>query len=225
MILEALPSFLPKDSLPGAIVPPFLLAVQRIPVRIRDFTIVCDASGERINTSSFVSVVVEFQCNSRSSNPTLTECDGSTVDTRQYQFQCIEENGQPIWEAIVHNSIFFVQTLNPTATLSTSLVNQYRRCVDDAQSGRFRPCLDPVTHCDREFANSVVMPWWAISGCHIRPITACPSRCHLGQRHCYIGPRGNECCNFYLQGNCVTDCPSALVADSNFNCGELLMFY
>ena len=62
--------------------------------------------GERINTSSFVSAVVELQCKSQSSNPTLTECDGSTVDTRQYQFQCIEENGQPIWEAIVHNSIF-----------------------------------------------------------------------------------------------------------------------
>ena len=28
------------------------------------------------------------------------------------------------------------------------------------------------------------------------------------------------CCNFYLQGGCVAECPSALVADSNFDCGE-----
>ena len=28
------------------------------------------------------------------------------------------------------------------------------------------------------------------------------------------------CCNFYLQGGCVAECPSASVADSNFDCGE-----
>ena len=121
-------------------------------MRTRDFTIVCDASGERINTSSFVSVVVELQCKSRSSNPTLTECDGSTVDTRQYQFQCIEESGQSIWGNIVDDSNLFVQTLNPTATLSTPLANQCRRCIDDQQS--MRVGLDPITHCDREFINS-----------------------------------------------------------------------
>ena len=38
--------FSTKGFIARAIVPPFLLAVQRIPVRIRDLTIVCDASGE-----------------------------------------------------------------------------------------------------------------------------------------------------------------------------------
>ena len=62
-----------------------------VPVRIRNFAIVCDAAGDRINTSSFVSVVVEFQCNSQSTISSLTVCnDGNTIVTRQYQFQCIE---------------------------------------------------------------------------------------------------------------------------------------
>ena len=128
-----------------AIVPP-TEGAQRIPVRIRNFTIVCDASGDRINTSSFVSVVVELQCDSQISDPSLTECDGSTVDTRQYQFQCIEQNGEPVWDTIVSGSNQFVQTLNPTATLSTPLANQCRRCIDDQQSSR----ADPITHCDCE---------------------------------------------------------------------------
>ena len=135
-----------------AIVPPGE-AIGSIPVRIRDFTIVCDASGTRINTSSFVSVVVELQCDSQSTNPTLAECDGSTVDTRQYQFQCIaEENGQSVWGNTVDGTSLFIQTLNPTATLSTPLANQCRRCIDDRQS--MRAGLDPIPHCDREFINS-----------------------------------------------------------------------
>ena len=123
-------------------------ALSSPPVRIRNFTIVCDASGDRINTSSYVSVVVELQCNSQSSNPTLIDCDGSTPIIRQYQFQCIEQNGQPVWDTLVSGSNLFVQTLNPTATLSTPLANQCRRCIDDQQSLR----ADPTTHCDRELA-------------------------------------------------------------------------
>ena len=104
-----------------------------ISVRIRDFNIVCEASGDLINTSSYVSVVVVLQCNvtSSSMNPSSTDCDGSTIVTRQYQFQCIEQNGQPVWDTIVSGSNQFVQTLNPTATLSTPLANQCRRCIDD----------------------------------------------------------------------------------------------
>ena len=117
-----------------------------VPVRIRDFTVVCDAAGDRRNTSSFVSVVVELQCDITSAIPSLAVCDGSTTVTRQYQFQCIEQNGQPVWGTIVSGSNLFVQTLNPTATLSTPLADQCRRCIDDQQSSR----ADPTTHCDRE---------------------------------------------------------------------------
>ena len=132
-----------------AIVPPEEAGNSRVPVRIMDFSIVCDTSGDRINTSSYVSVVVQLRCISQSSNPSLVECDGSTVDTRQYQFQCIEQNGQPTWANFVDGNNLFVQTLDPTATLSTPLADQCRRCVDDRQS--MRAGLDPVTHCDREF--------------------------------------------------------------------------
>ena len=118
-----------------------------VPVRIRNFTKVCDAAGDRINTSSFVSVVVEFQCDFQSSNPSLAVCSNpNNIVTRQYQCQCTEQNGQPVWGATVSGSNLFVQTLNPTATLSTPLADQCRRCIDDQQSSR----ADPITHCDRE---------------------------------------------------------------------------
>ena len=121
--------------------------VSIVPVRIRNFAIVCDAAGDRINTSSFVSVVVEFQCEFQSATSSLTVCnDPNTIVTRQYQFQCIEQNGQPVWGTTVAGSNLFVQTLNPIATLSTPLVDTCRRCIDDQQSNR----ADPTTHCDRE---------------------------------------------------------------------------
>ena len=129
-----------------AIVPPGEAGAM-VPVRIRNFTKVCDAAGDRINTSSFVSVVVEFQCDFQSASSSLAVCsDFSNTATRQYQFQCTEQNGQPAWGAIVSGSNFFIQTLNPTATLSTPLADQCRRCIDDQQSSR----ADPTTHCDRE---------------------------------------------------------------------------
>ena len=131
-----------------AIVPPGeTIAV--ISVRIRNFAIVCDASGDRINTSSSVSVVIEFQCKFQSAInfSSLDVCSNSnTIVTRQYQFQCTEQNGQPVWGTIVSGSNLFVQTLNPTATLSTPLADQSRRCIDDQQSSR----ANPTTHCDRE---------------------------------------------------------------------------
>ena len=118
-----------------------------IPVRVRNFTIVCDAAGDRMNTSSFISVVVEFHCDFQSSTTSLTVCSNpSTIVTRQYQFECIEQNGPPVWSTIVSGSNLFVQTVNPTATLATPLANQCRRCIDDQQSSR----ADPTTHCDCE---------------------------------------------------------------------------
>ena len=120
-----------------------------IPVRIMNYTIVCDASGDRRDTSSYVSVVVLFQCDFTSTNPTLTVCDGSTVVTRQYQFQCIDRNG--LWFPIE----FGVQTLDPTATLDTPLANQCRRCVDDQQFPS-NTNINDTTHCDREFKSVII---------------------------------------------------------------------
>ena len=118
-----------------------------VPVRIRNFAIVCDAAGDRINTSSYVSVVVEFQCDFQSATSSLTVCsNSSTIVTRQYQFQCVKQDGQPVWATIVAGSNHF---LNPTATLSTPLVDTCRRCIDDQQSMNR---ADPTTHCDRELS-------------------------------------------------------------------------
>ena len=125
-----------------------------IPVRIMNYTIVCDTSGNRRNTSSYVSVVVQFQCDFQSTDSTLTVCNGNTIVTRQYQFQCIDRNGQSIWDASVSGNTFFVQTLDPNATLSTPLANQCRRCIDEQQSSS--PNINDTTHCDREFKSVII---------------------------------------------------------------------
>ena len=123
--------------------------VPKVPVKIRNFATVCDASGNRTDTSSFISVVVEFQCDFEGVTSQLTVCsDPNNVVIRQYQFHCIEVDGQPVLGTSVSGSNLFIQTLDPTATLSTPLANQCRRCIDDEQTNR--PSIDPTTHCDRE---------------------------------------------------------------------------
>jgi hypothetical protein len=148
--LGSITEFSDQGLVARAIVPPGE-SIPSVPVRVRNFTKVCDAAGERINTSSFVSVVVEFHCDFLSGNQELSVCsDPSTVVTRQYQFQCIEQNRQPVWDTVVSNNVLFVQTLNPTATLSTPLVDTCRRCIDNEQSPS-RASINPDTHCDGEF--------------------------------------------------------------------------
>ena len=189
--------------------------ISTVSVRIRNSAIVCDAAGDRVNTSSYVSVIIEFQCNLESAIPSLNVCnDPNTIVTRQYQFQCIERNGQPVWDTIVSGSDMFVQTLNPTATLSTLLVDTCRRCIDDQQSSR----ADPTTHCDRESSIDHVATLLADNDYHVP--TACPAQCDQGQRRCFLGRTEDVCCNFYLQNNCIDECPSGLVNDSNSVCGE-----
>ena len=96
-----------------------------IPVRIVDYHIVCEASGMSRNTSSFVSVLVQFQCNFPGGTDTLAVCDGTTMVTRQYQFSCVSvQNGRSVWSNILSGDDLFVQTLNPTATFTTPLDNQ-----------------------------------------------------------------------------------------------------
>ena len=85
---------------------------------------------------------------------TLAVCDGTTMVIRQYQFSCINLDGQIVWDTVVSGSNSFVQTLNPTATFMTPLNNQCRRCIDDQQSTN--PNIDPTTHCDREFKSVTI---------------------------------------------------------------------
>ena len=139
-------NFSSDGLVPAAVTPPGEF-VDPIPVRIITYHIVCDASGTSRSTSTFVSVLVQFQCNVSINmrTGTLAVCDGTTMVIRQYQFSCI---GQ-MWNTVVFGSDLFVQTLNPTATLMTPLDNQCRRCIDDQQSTS--PYIDDITHCDREF--------------------------------------------------------------------------
>ena len=51
--------------------------------------------------------------------------------------------------------------------------------------------------------------------------TACPTQCNQGQGRCFLRQgAGDACCNFYLQNNCIEECPSGLVSDSNSVCGK-----
>ena len=55
---------------------------------------------------------------------------------------------------------------------------------------------------------------------HVHPITVCITKCTQGQGRCFIGQSGDQCCNFYLEDECVAECPSPLVNDSSYDCGE-----
>ena len=55
--------------------------------------------------------------------------------------------------------------------------------------------------------------------------TACLASCNSrGQGRCFLGQEEDMCCSFYLQNSCTNlmGCPSGLMADSNFVCGEFL---
>ena len=109
-----------------------------VEAQIFNYRILCDASGSMRGTSSYVSVLVQFMCNVASINV----CDGTTVVTRQFQFSC--GTGE-MWIASIFGSSNNIQTLNPTATFTTTPSNQCRACVGDEQVTNSN--LDATTHC------------------------------------------------------------------------------
>ena len=110
-----------------------------VSVQISRSRILCDASGFTKNTSSYVSILVEFQC----SSPTVSGCDG-TMLTWQFQFQCSSANE---YSTTVFGTDTFAVTENPTASFSTSPDNRCRACVDDQQDSR----ASADTHCWRKY--------------------------------------------------------------------------
>ena len=142
-------NFSSSGLVPRAVRPP-REAIERIPVRIMNYTIVCDAPGMSRDTSSFVSVLVQFQCDYPSGTNTLADCDGTTMLTRQYQFSCSGNT----WDDSIAGDDLFVQTLNPSATFATPLDNQCRRCIDDQQ--RPAALIDVDTHCESEFKSVII---------------------------------------------------------------------
>ena len=109
-----------------------------VQAQVVNYRILCDASGSMRGTSSYVSVLVEFVCSAASINV----CDRTTVVTRQFQFSCGDGD---VWIASIFGSRNDIQTLNPTATFTTTPSNQCRACVDDDQTTS--PNIDATTHC------------------------------------------------------------------------------
>ena len=119
-----------------------------VPVFIHNYRVLCDVSGINRNTSSSISVLVEFQCDFPSGSGTLAACDGNTMLTRQYQLSCGDQNQ---WSTIVAGSATFVQTVDPTATFSTTPKNQCRLCIDERQLPESTLVHDPDTHCQCKY--------------------------------------------------------------------------
>ena len=109
-----------------------------VSAQILNYKILCDASGTMRGTSTYVSVLVEFQCDSS----LINVCDRTTVITRQFQFSCGTGN---VWFANIFDSSNNIQTLNPTATFETALSDQCMACVDDEQI--ISSSIDTTTHC------------------------------------------------------------------------------
>ena len=112
-----------------------------IEAQVVNYRILCDASGSTRGTSSYVSVLVQFMCNAASINV----CDGTTMVTRQFQFSC---GTGDVWIASIFGSNNNIQTLNPTATFTTTPSVQCRACVDDDQIASSN--IDATTHCFSE---------------------------------------------------------------------------
>ena len=74
----------------------------------------------------------------------------------------------------------------------------------------------PLTVHDRE--SSITYTLLADNNHHVP--TACLAPCNQGQGRCFLGQADDVCCNYYLQNNCIDECPSGLVDDSNSVCGE-----
>ena len=108
------------------------------PVKISNYKVLCDATGEMRDTSSYVSVLVQFQCDFRGfSTGSLADCDSVTNITRQYQYKC-SHGDRWVVEGIA-------ETLNPSATFQTQLADECRSCHDRQESPRSP--IDPDTHC------------------------------------------------------------------------------
>ena len=114
--------------------------IVQVPVKIMNYRILCDASGRRRDTSSYVSLLVDFQCFFEGGSGSLADCDGMTNITRQYQYRCSSSNN--MWE---NGEV--VETRNPTATFQTEVTNQCRLCVDPTEIPALTDSIDPDTHC------------------------------------------------------------------------------
>ena len=184
-----------------------------VPVKINSYSILCDASGIRRNTSSYVSVLVQFQCSFPSGTGSLAQCDGMTNITRQYQYRCSTSN---MW---VNGGV--VETLNPSATFQTEPNNQCRLC-DDPMAFPGSP-IDQVTHCLCKYISGNKLHVSMDSHDNTTLLTACNlDQCNQGQGRCYIENDREVCCNFYLENVCVAECPEPLMWNNDtFDCGEL----
>ena len=121
-------------------VPSVAEIVNQVPVKVINYRVLCDASGRR-DTSSYVSLLVEFQCFLAGGTGNLAQCNNMTNITRQYQYSCSRNN---VWE-----NTDVVQTLTPTSTFQTEPTNQCRLCADPAEVSS--PLIDQDTHCFRKY--------------------------------------------------------------------------
>lgn len=98
-----------------------------IPSRISRYAVLCDSSGNRRNTSSSVSVLVEYRCRVRFPAGRLAHCDGNTNSTWQFCYRC--ESGD-VWSLCP-----LAAFKEPTAQFTTAAKNRCRLCTDPQSAG------------------------------------------------------------------------------------------
>lgn len=118
-------------------------------VRILRFERVCEASGLLRNTSTSISVVVEYGCmgcqDMGAPNNTVI------MVTEQFQFVCDQDFFEGGGSSSTYDSGRFapgiLRTPSPTAMLTTGLEDQCGLCADPA----FDPLAEQDTHCRSEW--------------------------------------------------------------------------
>lgn len=113
-------------------------SIRLIPTRIIRYKVLCDTSGIRRNTSSSVSVLVEYVCSDRIHGQ--AHCNGITKSTWQFLFEC-DVRPYTRWTLRQLYSV-----ITPIATFSTTSNNRCRGCFG-AQAGYGFQEYDSVTQC------------------------------------------------------------------------------
>ena len=159
------------------------------------------------------------------------EANGETV-IEQFQFDCQAVASDPDGgDSRMNVFAFNPNTISPTVTgivrtiaprveanLTTPLAEQCGECADGYSAIGIPATGD--THCARMLINFVSLLSFLLS-------PACSSSClgdGQGLGRC-VGVLGAQCCNFFEDDVCVIACTPPLIADSEFNCGELVALY
>lgn len=110
-------------------------------VELHSFNTVCLASGGLRDTYSFTSVVANYTC----SQTGHAICDEVIPRVSQFDFECVDTSGSPMWTTIVLGTAEFLITDPADGDLNTPLRTNCAYCASPLQLMQFE--VDNNTHC------------------------------------------------------------------------------